>query len=42
MLSSLGIRLELRREYSAVLTGNPDDDRSDNEDDGEEDTQKKK
>ena len=33
---------ELRGNYSTLLTGNPDDDRSDDEGDGEEDTQKKK
>ena len=37
-----GVRTELRRDYSTLLTGNPDDDRSDDEGDGEEDTQKKK
>jgi len=38
----VGIVAELRRDYSTLLTGNPDDDRSDDEGDGEEDTQKKK
>jgi len=36
-----GVRIELRRDYSTLLTGNPDDDRSDDEDDSDEDTRKK-